>query len=114
MHGYSFFVYIVTNRWRSVFYVGVTNNLPERLVEHYMSRGDKTTFTGRYHVYNLVYKEHYRYIDKAIYREKEIKGWRRDKKIALIKTINPEMKFLNEEVCGVWPPKNTHHPRSRR
>jgi putative endonuclease len=107
MREYSFHVYILTNRLRTVLYVGVTNKMGIRLIQHYNARGDKSTFTGRYHVYNLVYYEHYKYADKAFARETEIKGWRREKKMALIKTKNPELKFLNEEFCKPWPPVAT-------
>jgi putative endonuclease len=113
MREYCFHVYILTNKLRTVLYTGVTNKLPVRLIQHYESRGDKTTFTGRYHAYNLIFYEHYQYADKAFARETEIKGWRREKKLALIKTMNPELKFLNEDFCKPWPPvsglKNSHN-----
>jgi len=48
--------------------------------------------------------EAFRYINDAISRETELKAWRREKKEALIATMNPEWKFLNEEWCGEWPP----------
>jgi putative endonuclease len=48
-------------------------------------------------------------VNDAIAREKEIKGWRREKKIALIKAFNPEMKFLNSELYDKWPPRDLFH-----
>ena len=98
-------VYIVTNPQRTVLYVGVTNNLPQRLIEHWQNRGVVKTFAGKYHCYNLLYYEEHSYILNAIAREKEIKGWRREKKMNLIIETNPELKFLNDIVCRGWPPK---------
>lgn len=66
-------VYIVTNAVRTVLYIGVTNDLQQRIVEHYLSRGNRSTFTGSYNCYFLVHDESFRYINEAIAREKEIK-----------------------------------------
>jgi len=77
--------------------VGVSGNLPERLGKHYEGRGDRKTFTGRYNCFYLVYHEEHLQIELAIAREKEIKKWRRAKKIALINSFNPEWRFLNDE-----------------
>jgi putative endonuclease len=85
MHTYH--VYILTNVKRNVMYVGVTNNLENRVAEHGDGRGG--AFTRRYQVKTLVYAEEYQYIDEAIAREKEIKGWRRSKKNALVEASNP-------------------------
>ncbi len=104
--GTKYSTYIVTNPNKTTLYTGVTNNLPARLIEHWMEKGQRETFTGRYFCFNLVYFELFQFIDDAIKREKEIKKWNRSKKEALIKTINPEWNFLNEKVCGEWPPKN--------
>ncbi len=73
-------------------YVGVTNNLQRRLAEHRSSRS--RGFTARYLVRRLVYVEHTHDVIAAIRREKEIKGWRREKKIALIESANPEWNDL--------------------
>ncbi|HYV53476.1 MAG TPA: GIY-YIG nuclease family protein [Chitinophagaceae bacterium] len=100
-----YYVYIVTNPERTVLYTGVTNNLVQRLIEHWMNRSDPKTFAGRYYCYNLIYFEEFQYIYNAIAREKEIKGWRREKKLELIKTKNPDWFILNAEICGEWPPK---------
>ncbi|HVF95757.1 MAG TPA: hypothetical protein VM871_00465, partial [Flavisolibacter sp.] len=56
-------------------------------------------------VYWLLYFEEHKYINNAIARENEIKGWRREKKLQLIAEMNPELKFLNEEIFGKWPPE---------
>ena len=96
---YQFYIYIVTNPERTVLYTGVTNNLAQRLIEHYSNRGQPNTFAGKYYCYNLIYYESFQYINEAIAREKEIKGWRRQKKLDLIKTMNPDWTFLNPSVC---------------
>jgi putative endonuclease len=102
-------VYILTNKNRKVLYTGVTNNLPQRITEHYIDRTDKKTFCGKYNCHFLIYHESYRYVNDAIAREKEIKGWLRIKKDKLITDFNPEWKFLNEELLGEWPPTNNYH-----
>ncbi|UWY28241.1 GIY-YIG nuclease family protein [Flavobacterium sp. TR2] len=93
---HTYFIYILTNKAKSVFYVGVTNNLKNRLIKHKenLLAGNKT-FASKYNVEFLLYFEKFTWIQEAIAREKEIKGWRREKKIALIKTMNPELEFLN-------------------
>jgi len=100
-----YFIYIVTNPERTVLYTGVTNNLEIRLAEHYFNRGNSKTFAGKFYCYNLVHYEEFQFINDAIAREKELKGWRRAKKEALIKTKNPDWTFLNKAVCRCWPPK---------
>ena len=70
----SYYVYILTNASRQVMYVGVTNDLENRVAEH--RRGKGGGFTRRYRVDTLVYAEEYKYVEDAIAREKEIKGWR--------------------------------------
>lgn len=93
---YRFYVYIVANFNRTVFYTGISNSLIRRTIEHKYGLGSK--FTKKYHVKHLVYFESYKYINDAITREKELKKWRREKKINLIKTTNPEMKDLSEQL----------------
>ena len=102
----SFYVYIITNPGRTVIYTGVTNNLYRRLIEHWENKGSLKSFTGKYYCYNLIYYEIFDSILNAIAREKEIKGWRRQKKIDLIKTMNTGWAFLNKDICGEWPPKD--------
>ena len=105
---YSFHVYIITNSTKSVLYTGFTNDLAQRLTEHYLNKGKDNTFAGRYHCHYLLYYEVHQYVNNAFEREKEIKGWVREKKIELIKSINPLLNFLNEEVME-WPPKDLYH-----
>ena len=89
-----FYVYITTNPAKSVLYIGVTNSLPARMAQHYANRGSAQTFAGRYFCYNLVYFEDCTDIKAAIAREKELKGWTRAKKEALIAINNPGWLFL--------------------
>jgi putative endonuclease len=81
-----FYVYILASRSR-VLYVGVTNDLERRLRQHLEGRASE--FTREYRVYRLVFAERYRYVRDAIAREKQIKGWRRDRKLRLIEEVNP-------------------------
>ena len=99
-----FYVYILTNVLRSVLYVGMTNNLQRRLLEHYW-KANGNSFSARYNVSNLLYWETTYYVLNAIAREKELKRWSRARKMELIGKVNPELKFLNEQVFGYWPPK---------
>ena len=105
LNKHLYFTYILTNPERTVLYIGVTNNLEARLAEHYFNKGKPKTFAGKYYCYNLIYYEEFQYITNAIAREKEIKGWSRPKKEALIKTKNPDWAPLNKSVCIHWPPK---------
>lgn len=82
----------MTNRWRNVVYVGVTNSLERRVWQH--KHGVFPGFTKTYNCHDLVYFEAYGWIDQAIAREKQIKGWTRAKKDALIATMNPEWNDL--------------------
>ena len=89
-----YYVYIMVSISR-VLYVGVTNNLARRVTEHRTEQVDG--FTKRYCVHRLVYYETYNYVLNAIAREKEIKGWRREKKLALIRESNPEFADLSAD-----------------
>jgi len=104
----SFYVYITTNPNRRVLYVGRTNDLQQRIIEHWLSRGKPETFAGKYYCYNLIYYEETPYVLNAIEREDQLKGWRRDKKIRLIDSFNPKWEFLNNELIK-WPPKDVFH-----
>ncbi|MEO1030091.1 MAG: GIY-YIG nuclease family protein [Bacteroidota bacterium] len=95
---HNYYVYILTNKTRTVLYTGVTNNLKDRLVYHNNPEPFSKTFTARYKCYYLLYYEHFSEIKDAIKREKQIKGWSRSKKEALINIKNGEWKFLNEEI----------------
>lgn len=76
----SYCVYILTNKIKTVLYTGMTNDLEQRLIEHYLDRIERKTFTGKYNCHFLVFYENYGYVNDAIAREKEIKGWLRSKK----------------------------------
>ena len=99
-----FAVYITTNKNKTVLYTGITNDLESRIIEHYMNRNNKKTFAGRYNAYFLIYYESFAYVRDAIAREKQIKDWRREKKVELIDKFNPNWELLNERLFGYWPP----------
>ena len=105
MRSRCYYVYILTNVKRTVLYTGVTNDLEQRIIEHYTAVDLHQSFTAKYHVYYLLYYEPHQYINNAIVREKEIKGWSREKKMQLIGELNPTLEFLNEKLFGCWPPK---------
>lgn len=105
----NYYVYIVTNQLRTTLYIGVTNDLLQRVIEHYLNRGNPVTFAGRYSCYWLIYYEEFKYINNAILREKELKGWTRDKKHRLIETMNPTWQSFNESLFEQWPPKQLFH-----
>jgi len=91
------YVYIMTNRSRTL-YTGVTNNLERRVGEHRQGIGSK--FCNRYRINRLVYYETCSDPRGAIAREKQIKGWLRAKKIALIESANPDWDDLSEGWYG--------------
>jgi putative endonuclease len=98
-----FHVYIITNRARShVLYTGITGNLSRRVFEH--KNKLVSGFTSRYNLTRLVHYECFVYPDAAINREKEIKGWRRSKKICLIESMNPHWHDLAESWTDVYQP----------
>jgi len=88
----TYYVYIMSSRSR-VLYTGVTNDLARRVNEH--KRGLVSGFTRKYRITRLVYFEEFADIRDAIAREKEIKGWKRLRKISLIESRNP--------TCEIWP-----------
>ena len=90
----EYYVYIMTNRSRTL-YTGVTNNLMRRVDEH--KKKLVKGFTSKYNIQFLVYYEMTPDIPVAIAREKQIKGWLRSKKIALIDSMNPQWNDLSEE-----------------
>ncbi len=89
---HHYFVYLLTNEWRNVLYVGVTNSLERRVWEH----KNKTVpgFTKRYNCDLLVHAETYDQVEQAIAREKQLKGWTRARKNALVESTNPKWKDL--------------------
>ncbi len=90
-----YFVYILANKSNSVIYIGVTNNLERRLYEHKHQLIDG--FTAKYNVEKLVYFEDTGDVTAAIAREKQLKGWKREKKNKLIEKENPTWKDLSED-----------------
>ncbi len=89
----TYYVYILAS-WSKVLYTGVTGNLAGRVFQHQQKR--LPGFTAKYYINRLVYYEEYPLIEDAIKREKQIKGWLRSKKIALIETLNPKWKDLSK------------------
>jgi putative endonuclease len=90
----NYYVYIMSNRTQ-VLYIGVTGDLARRIYQH----KHKLTpgFTSHYNLERLVYVEHTHAADFAIAREKQLKGWSRSKKIALIEGLNPKWSDLSRE-----------------
>ena len=82
-----YYVYILTNTYNTVLYIGVTNNLERRLYEHKNKLVDG--FTKKYNLHKLVYFDMTPDVRSAIEREKQLKGWTRAKKHALIEETNP-------------------------
>jgi len=93
---HTYYVYIITNNYRSTFYIGMTNNLKIRLQQHKenITLGNKT-FASKYNLEFLVFYEKFTWVQEAISREKELKKWRREKKLELIRSFNSEFEFLN-------------------
>ncbi len=93
---YNFYVYVMSNFNRTCYYVGFCNNIVRRIIEHIHGFG--CNFSKKYKTYDLIYFEHYQYVNDAINREKEIKKWRREKKLTLVRSENPELKSLNQQL----------------
>ncbi len=91
---HQYWVYILSNKTRNVLYIGVTNDLYRRFFEH--KNGVVSGFTKTYKCHYLVYYEAFTNIEEAIAREKTLKGWRREKKEDLIRSLNPYLKDLAE------------------
>ena len=83
-------------------YTGVTNSIARRSQEHQW--GERSSFTGKYEVNRLVYYEVFRYVNNAIMREKQIKGWRRSRKVALIESQNPGWCDLSRDFGRQFQP----------
>lgn len=91
---YSYYVYIISNKHRTTFYVGVTNDIERRMFEH--RNGANDGFSKKYHLAHLVYVEEFGSIDDAIAREKQLKRWHRPWKLNLIRSVNPRMDDLTK------------------
>ena len=90
---HEYYVYILTSR-SGTLYIGMTNSIERRLREH--KSGEFDGFASKYHCNRLVYLEGFDDVRNAIDREKQLKGWRREKKIALIEARNPRWQDLAE------------------
>jgi putative endonuclease len=86
------YVYILTNKYRTTFYVGVTSDLQTRIAEQADGLGSK--FTKKYNITDIIYFEEFTDINQAIAREKQVKNWHKDWKLNLIKEKNPTLKTL--------------------
>lgn len=97
---HNYYVYITTNKNKTVLYIGVTSDLKARMYQHEQNAKPfaHKSFAGKYNAYFLLYYEHFEWIEQAIAREKELKGWRRSKKEELINKQNPTWKFLNDSL----------------
>ena len=91
----NYYVYLLSNWNNKVLYIGVTNNLERRITEHKQKL--IPGFTEKYNVNKLVYFEHTEDVISAISREKQLKKWRREKKNALVNSVNPGWKDLSDE-----------------
>ena len=87
----EYWIYVLGNRKKSVLYIGVTNNLIRRLYEH-KNPSDTDSFTSKYKVNQLLYFESYSDINYALQREKQLKKWKREWKLKLIREKNPALK----------------------
>ena len=95
---HNYFVYILTNKVKTVLYTGVTNNLKERLYYHKNPLPFSKSFTAKYKCFYLIYYEHFFEIEGAIKREKQIKGWSRIKKDVMITNFNANWNFLDDNI----------------
>jgi putative endonuclease len=89
----SFYVYIMSSRSRTL-YIGFTNDLVSRVWQHMMKTADG--FTSQYNINRLIYFEEFASAKEAIIREKQLKGWRRERKITLIEQSNPAWDDLSD------------------
>jgi putative endonuclease len=96
MNDHTYFIYILTNKNKTVLYIGVTNDLKRRVYEHKtkLNKG----FTSRYNVDSLIYIETFTNIKEAITREKRLKEWKREWKENLINQFIPEWKDLYDDI----------------
>ena len=91
---HKYWVYIVSSM-SGTLYIGMTNDIYRRIAEH--KSGEFEGFSSQYHCNRLVYYESFQFVQDAINREKQLKGWRRSKKIGLIESKNPRWEDLAEK-----------------
>lgn len=94
----NYYVYILANKYKTVFYTGITNDLYRRTLEHKAKINQG--FSKKYNADNLVYYEYFSNIIDAIKREERLKRWNRKWKIDLIEKLNPEWRDLTNEIGG--------------
>lgn len=96
---HNYYVYILTNKNKTVLYTGITNNLADRIEFHKTPKlSIRQHFAYKYKCFYLIYFEHFFDVNEAILREKQIKGYSRKKKENLINSDNHDWKFLNDEI----------------
>ena len=95
----TYYVYILTNKNKTVLYTGVTRDLVRRVYEH-KTHADPNSFTAKYKIDRLVYFEETSDVEAAIEREKQIKSWSRDRKTDLIFEKNPHWVDLYNQILG--------------
>lgn len=93
----QFYVYILTKRRNSTFYVGMTSDLPKRIWEH--KNEVANGFTKEHNIKMLVYYEVFDNAEHAIRREKRLKKWNRSWKMKVIEEMNPQWKDLYNDIC---------------
>ena len=93
----NYYVYILTNKYGTVLYTGVTKDLVRRVYEH-KNHLDKDSFTAKYKVTKLVYFEETTDVKSAIERDNQIKSWSRDRKTSLIFEMNPKWEDLYSQI----------------
>ncbi|HZC43217.1 MAG TPA: GIY-YIG nuclease family protein [Acidobacteriaceae bacterium] len=101
MKEHRYYVYLLTSSSRRVLYTGVARDLAKRLMQH---RAGESEFTAKYKAFRLVYYEPFEWIQNAIDREKQIKGWKRQRKEELVREMNPRWEdFAPRFGLEVWP-----------
>ena len=107
----QYYVYIMASATNVTIYIGVTSHLIRRVYEH-KNHLDPNSFTSKYNVHKLVYFEQTTDVKVALEREKQLKGWRRSKKNALIEKMNPQWKDLYPMILGEETDSSTPCGRS--
>ncbi len=107
----QYYVYILANATNVALYIGATSNLLRRVYQH-KNHLDPDSFTAKYNIHKLVYFEETTDVRAALEREKQLKGWRRSKKNALIETVNPNWNDLYPMILGEETDSSTRCARS--
>ena len=94
----TYYVYMLTNKGRTVLYIGVTNDLQNRMRWHWTT--EKNSFVKRYNLDRLAFYEEYGHVLDAIAREKQLKRWNREKKNDLVRRLNPKCEDLFVTIFG--------------